>query len=519
MGKKQHRREFLTKASGVALAFPFVSRLQRSGLAAPGFDPSFGMAHQAISALKGGSISSSELLDHTLARIRKYNPKIEAFITLNEEEARRRAKLADAALVQGEPWGRLHGLPILVKDTFETAGLRTTSGSKLLENYLPARDAIAVARLKAAGAIVIGKTNMPEFASDMQSYNELAETTNNPWDLSRTPGGSTGGGAAALAAGFGFLELGSDIGGSIRTPCHFCGVYGHKPTLNLVPLKGHIPPAPGAWAPEQDLGVVGPMARSARDLRLELQVIGGPGPFENTAYSWALPDARGTALKDFRIGYVLDDPFCPVSPEVRDPLEKAIEKLRKAGAKLTEGWPEDYGPGEAFELYLRLLGAAFSDAITPEERQLMSENLESSWGHYAKGWLEGSSMTHEEWSARSGQRLKMRAIWQKYFQSQDTFLMPVNIVPAFAHDQELSFFERILATSAGARQYGDMLRWISPATLTGCPSTVAPVGQTADGLPVGIQILGPFMEDATPIALAECLAGALGGFASPPGFE
>ncbi len=500
------------------MAFPHIGALPRRGQKSSRFDPSFGAAHEAANALREGSISAIELVEHIFARIQQYNSKINAFITLNEEGARRRAKLADDALAQRKSWGPLHGVPVLIKDTFATAGLRTTSGSKQLERYLPTEDAIAAARLKEAGAIVVGKTNMPEFASDMQSYNELAGTANNPWGLERTPGGSTGGGAAALAAGFGFMELGSDIGGSIRIPCHFCGIYGHKPSLNLVSLIGHIPPLPGELRPLPDLGVAGPMARDARDLQLELDVIAGPAPEEARAYRWTVPAARRTSLSDYRIGYVLDDPFCPLSSEVRELLEAAIVSLRAAGAVLTEGWPQDYEPGKAFDLYLMLLAAAFSEAITAEERELMKDNIKAPWGNYAQGWLHGSDMFHAEWLTRSGQRLRLRAIWQHYFQRYDAFLMPVNFLPAFAHNQELSFFQRILATSDGSRQYGDMLRWISPATLTGCPATVIPIGRTASGLPVGLQIMGPFLEDATPLDLAEHFGRVLGGFSPPPGF-
>jgi amidase len=260
------------------------------------------------------------------------------------------------------------------------------------------------------------------------------------------------------------------------------------------------------------------MARSAQDLRLELEVIAGPAPEEAQAYRWVIPAARGGRLKDYRLGYVSGDPFCPVSPEVNESLVQAIEALRRAGADLTEGWPEGYDPGKAFDRYLMLLAAAFSEAFTAEERELMRDNVESCWGDYARRWLKGSGMPHAEWRAHSGQRLRSRAIWQQYFQTYDAFLMPVNLIPAFTHDHELSFFERTLTTPTGPRQYGEMLRWISPATLAGCPATVAPVGQTANGLPVGIQIMGPFLEDATPIDLAARFGEVLGGFGPPPGF-
>ena len=226
------RRAFLKTVAGMAAAAPFVSRMP--GIAAatgPDFDPDFGTASDATRAIRSGAISSREVTEHVYARIKKFNPRINAFVTLLEDQAMDRAKKADEALAAGRVWGPLHGLPILIKDVFPTAGVRTTSGSMMLENYIPTEDAVAVSRLKAAGAVILGKTNMPEFAGDLQSFNDVAGTTNNPWDLARTPGGSTGGGAAALAAGMGFLELGSDIGGSIRTPSHFCGIY-HNFTKN-----------------------------------------------------------------------------------------------------------------------------------------------------------------------------------------------------------------------------------------------------------------------------------------------
>ena len=506
------RREFLHQA---ALAAPFLARLPRAKAAERRFDPGFGTAREALRAMRTGVISCRELMERVYQRVHRLNPKVNAFLTLLEDQARERARQADEALAARRYWGALHGLPILIKDSFSTAGVRTTCGSRLLEKHVPAEDAVAVARLKAAGAIVIGKTNLPEFASDLQSYNALAGTTNNPWDAGRTPGGSTGGGAAALAAGFGFLELGSDIGGSIRTPSHFCGVYGHKPTLNLVPTRGHIPPPPGAVPVVPDLNVAGPLARGAQDLLLELQTIGGP---EAPAYRWSLAAPRGSRLWDYRVGYVLDDPFCPVGSDVRSALEAAVEALRKAGVELSPGWPAGYRPQDGFDTYLRLLAAFLASGTTEEEVQLLRRSTGAPWGHYAKAWLEGMELPHRRWLGHTEARLRARAVWQEYFQSHDAFLMPVNIVPAFPHDQKLTFFERSVATPEGSRLYADMLKWISPATLTGCPATVAPVGRTRQGLPVGIQILGPYLEDATAIDLAGRMADVTGGFEAPPGF-
>ncbi len=288
----KNRRDFLQTLTGLSLAAPYVSRFTQPSAAARRFEPDFSSAHDALRALREGTVSSRELTQIVYQRIRTHNPKVNTFVTLVEDLAMERARQADEARASGKNWGRLHGLPVLIKDAFETAGIRTTCGSRELERNVPKDDAVAVARLKAAGAIVVGKTNLPEYAGDLQSYNEVAGTTNNPWNAGRTPGGSTGGGAAALAAGFGFLELGSDIGGSIRTPCHFCGVYGHKPTLNVVPTRGHIPPLPGTVETATDLNVAGPMARSAQDLILELEVLGGVRPEEALAYRWQLEQAQ-----------------------------------------------------------------------------------------------------------------------------------------------------------------------------------------------------------------------------------
>ena len=518
------RRGFLKVATGIIAVAPLVSRFSRAeATAAQSFDPNFGTASEALRAIRGGVISSRELMAHTFKRIRQFNPKINAFVTLLEEPAMRRAAQADEALAAGKSWGPLHGLPILIKDVFETAGVRTTSGSKVFENYVPKNDAPVVARLKRAGAIIVGKTNLPEFAGDVQSFNNVAGTTNNPWDLTRTPGGSTGGGAAGLAAGFGFLELGSDIGGSIRTPAHFCGIYGLKPTLNVVPLEGHIPPPPGVELAVVDLPAAGPLARSAQDLRLELEVIAGPTAPEAKAYSYRLPPPRGARLKDYRLGYVLDDPFCPVAPEVKEVLAGTLDALRKHGAELLEGWPRGVDPQAMFDNYMRLVAGFFAPFIPPEELKLIHGLLESPWGYYARREIEGTEGSHKEWLEQSALRLKAREVWQEYFQTLDAFLMPEAFVPAIPHDHTpthtITFDQRTIATSQGPRPYGDIFRWISLATLTGNPAAVAPVGSTRGGLPVGIQIVGPYLEDATPIHVAGLLADVVGGFQAPPGFS
>jgi amidase len=488
------------------------------------FDPSFGNAIDAVKALQAGLISSRELMEHVFKRIKKHNAKINAFVTLNEENAMKRAMEADKAMTAGKIWGPLHGLPILIKDQFCTAGLRTTCGYKELEDFIPDYDAVPVSRLLKAGAIIIGKTNTPTAASDIQTYNPVAGTTNNPWDTTKTSGGSTGGGAAALAAGLGFLELGGDLAGSIRTPSNFCGVFGHKSSLNIVPVQGMIPPMPGLLPPSVDLtagfdlAVLGPLARSARDLKLELEIIAGPGTEEATAYRWSLPRARKTKLKEYRIGFVTDDPFCPVIPEINTILSNTIEALRKQGVQLREGWPEGIKPDQIYDIYLRLLGALFSTITKEKTIDVMKMLFDTAYGYYYKAMVGGITSSHKDWSLWSVTRLLVRAAWQEYFKDFDAFIMPANFITAFAHDHDPNMYGRIIATPGGPRFYGEAFKWISIATLAGCPATAVPIGRTKDNLPVGMQIMGPFLEDATTIDLAMKIEEDLGGFIMPPGF-
>jgi amidase len=299
----------------------------------------FASLTQAAEAIRDGKITSLELTEHIIQRIERHNPALNAIVTFTKTEAIAQAKAADEALARGDVLGPLHGVPITIKDCFEVAGVRTTAGAKRLSDHVPEEDAATVSRLRKAGAVILGKTNVPIYAGDWQSYNEIFGTTNNPWDLDATPGGSTGGGAAAVASGLSYLSLGSDIGGSIRIPSTFCGLYGHKPTLNILPYRGHIP---RRHAPL--LTVAGPIARSPEDLKLALTVMGGPDSEEAIAYSWALSPSRRESLSEYRIGYVLDHPSCPLSGEVSAAVQGAVEKLEGNVSALDEGWPPGVDP-------------------------------------------------------------------------------------------------------------------------------------------------------------------------------
>ena len=476
-------------------------------------------ALEAARAIRRGKVSSLELTKLILERIEKYNPTLNAVVTILKDDALNRARAADEALAKGELWGPLHGVPCTVKDTFETANVLTTAGSPDLASYIPKRDAVVVKRLRGAGAVIIGHTNVPLMASDWQSYNEVFGTSNNPWDHKLTPGGSTGGGAAALAAGLSYLSLGSDIGGSIRIPAHFCGLYGHKPSLNVVPSRGHIPPLPGTLIPPANLAVIGPLARSAADLKLALNIIGGPDSDEAIAYSWSLPPARGTRLSDYRIGYILDDPLCPVTSDVKEVLFQAVETLRKTGMDLEEGWPPGVNPSDQFKAYYFLLSSTYAyelqDDFLEESREQAAKQDDSYRTIGARAW----TLPHKHFQETNLKRIAARAIWQEYFRTHDAFLLPTAFIPAFPHDHTELFENRSLVTTEGSRPYLDLSFWISFATLTGLPATTAPIGLTKDGLPVGIQIIGPYLEDATPIDFAGKLTEIIGDFQPPEDYK
>jgi amidase len=373
-----------------------------------------------------------------------------------------------------------------------------------------------VARLLEAGAVLAGATNVPPGLGDWQTYNPIYGQTNNPWDVKRTPGGSSGGSAAALAAGMGYLSVGSDIGGSIRVPAHFCGLFGHKPTLDLVSLGGHVPGGgPGLPGFSTLLAVGGPLARSVEDLRMALKIIGGPVGWDAKAWKWQMPEPRGRSLKDFRVGYVIDDPIAPPTPEVKALLENAIARLERAGVRLKPGWPPGFKPAELLADYRFLLDAFFYSTAEPEEQERLRKNFSSS----INGKNSGALSSFAEWQQQNFRRLAFRAQWQAYFEQADVFLLPVAFTAAFPHDHSEPQEQRTIATSSGPRRYMELLNWIAAPTLTGCPATVAPVGRTGDGLPVGIQIMGPFWEDATSITFADLVARELGGFVAPKGYE
>jgi len=480
------------------------------------FDPAFGTALNAAAAIRDGKISSVELTQHTLRRIDAYEPALNAYVYLLRDQALAAAARADESLARGTATGALHGVPINVKESFAVAGQPCTWGIPALKKSRAPAHAVAVRRLLDAGAILLGGTNVPFQLKDHQTFNDIYGRTNNPWDLACTPGGSSGGTAASLAAGMAFLSIGSDIGGSIRGPAAFCGIYGHKPTLDLVSLAGHAPG--GADVPagfSTLLAAAGPLARSADDLALALEVLGGPEPPDSKAFRWSLPPARHRALRDFRIGYVLEDPAVRVSAETLAVLEAAIRACERAGAAVRPGWPEGFRLNELIEVYFFLLGAFDFSMTPPAEQEHARRGLRTKPEALARGVRSGFA----EWQQKNLARLVYREMWEDLFKSVDVFLSPTTFTTAFPHDPTPPDQRMIAMPEGGSQSFWNLLAYIAPATLTGCPATTCPVGLSRSGLPVGLQVMGPYLEDATPIAFARLLAQEIGGFQPPPKYK
>ncbi len=464
-----------------------------------------------LQALETNRISAVELLEATLRRHRACHAEINAVVATDLERARLRARAIDELRAKGEPLGPLAGLPMTIKDTFDVEGLPASSGLEANLHRHP-RDAGAVAAAKHADAVIWGKTNTPVLAGDWQTFNALYGTTNNPWDLERTPGGSSGGAAAALAAGVTSLEIGSDIGGSLRVPASFCGVFSHKPTWGMVSQAGHIPPKPGTIG-ERDLNVVGPMARSARDLRLLLSVL-EQGPLA--------AKAPAADLMEMKLGVWLDEPGFPLDGQVRDVIETLVDQLAKRGASIERIRPVD---GMALvAAYSLLLSSVLAEDMPRATFHAMQRlrgvaQLARRLGGRAAAWagpILARTATHAEWIAADEVRAKMGAQVRSLFGRLNAVIAPITPVTAFPHDHR-GFGARSLPTADGGHvPYLSMMNWIALATACGLPATAVPAGLAADGLPVGVQIIGPRAGDSRTLAIAQAIEDELGGFMQPP---
>lgn len=476
-------------------------------------------AVELVAACKRGEVGARELLDHYVARIERLNPALNAVVTLDVERARRAADAADTARARGETLGPLHGLPMTIKDTLETAGLRTTAGATLLSGHVPGTDATVVERARAAGAVIFGKTNTPTFAADVQTYNPIFGITRNPWNRERTCGGSSGGSAVAIAAGLAGAEIGSDIGGSIRAPAHCCGVYGHKPTHGIVPSRGHIPGPPGTLA-DYDLGVMGPIARSADDLALLLDVLAGPDASDAVGWRLALPPPRRRALRDYRVAVWMDDPFAPVDAEVQAHGAATVAALRKAGVAVDERARPVDDLGAVHRLYERLLWPILSGGMTPDEVTELARVADATPPddtNLFDRFTRAVTLRARDWIAVDEERQRIRRQWADFFTRFDVLICPIWPVPAIAHDHGETLLARTIRVNGRERSYIELLVWAGLVTMALLPATEVPIGRTPAGLPVGLQVVGPYLEDRTTIDFARGLATVIGGYVPPPG--
>ena len=473
-------------------------------------------------ALAANKVSAVELAQDAIGRIERHDARINAVCVRDFERALEAARAADAARARGENKPLL-GIPMTVKESYNVAGLPTTWGFPAQKDFTPPEDALSISRVKDAGGVILGKTNVPVALGDWQSYNEIYGTTNNPFDLGRTPGGSSGGSAAALAAGYGALSLGSDIGGSLRVPAFHCGVYAHKPTYNLVPARGHTAPPVPPIPLDRDLAVIGPMARSAADLALLLDVIAGPDPLEaGTAYRLALPPPRHGDLKNFRVLLIDTDPVLPTDKDVRAGIEKLAANLGKAGVAVTRASPLLPDFAASSRLYMRMLMSFLAASFPPEVyagAQAGAAQLAPGDTSLGAERLRGIALNHRDWLMADGARTRLRAQWRELFKTFDAVICPIMPTPAYPHDHSESQEKRRINIDGKDYVYPDQLAWPGIATLPGLPATAIPLGLTSEGLPVGVQIVGPWLEDRTPLKLAELIEREFGGFVPPPMFD
>jgi len=480
--------------------------------------PHFRSAKQLASDIRRRKIGCLEVLDLFLARVDRFNPQLNAIVASDVEAARRRARQADAALRKGKVWGPLHGVPMTVKESYDVVGMPTTWGLSELKDNMPPRNALAVDRLLGAGVVLFGKTNVPSWLADWQSFNPVYGTTNNPWDLSRAPGGSSGGSAAALAAGLTGFEAGSDIGSSIRNPAHYCGVYGHKPTYGIVPPRGQA--LPGRVA-QGDISVIGPMGRSADDLALGLSVMAGADEIDAAGWRLALPAPRRKALREFKVAVMLTDPVSEVDHEVQARVQAVAAFLAKKKAKVSDTARPAIDTAEAQRLYIFLLRAATAGRQTPEQFGRNAEIARGlrpdDEGYYAR-MTRANVAPHRDWLAANEARHKMRWRWAEFFRDYDLLLCPAAASAAFPHDHEGERHERTITVNGRRVPTTDQLFWAGYPGMAFLPSTVAPAGFSRAGLPIGVQIVGPQYGDRTCIELARLLEREFQGFVPPPGY-
>jgi amidase len=490
-------------------------------------DLTFLPAHQLAQLIRDRQTSSREIVEAHLTKIQQYNPQLNAVCTLDATNARHRAEAADAAIARGENWGALHGVPVTIKDIFETAGLRTTAGYIPLKDYIPSQDATAVARLRAAGAIILGKTNMAELAGDFQSTNSIFARVNNPWNLDYTPGGSSGGSAAAVAAGLSPLDLGNDFGGSVRQPAHCCGVYGLKPTDRRISTAGVIPETPGMPYCLRQMMTVGCLARSLADIRLCFRLIAGADPRRPDVPAIPLDTPSGRPLSALKIAWLDEWAEVPVAPEIRVGMQRVADKLSQAGAQVERWQPAQFDLPLIWTLYGRI-AAYVNNYAQPKDRYNIQRSLVLLFrtatqgdqklrelGNFSRFWPELLHPTLKGYFQTLTEREQVMAQMDAALEPWDVWLLPVAASPTFTHRPAWS------AVDVGGKAYPHGVAngaYTIPFNLTGHPAVTIPMGLTPGGLPMGLQIVGKRWQEMALIAIAEQLDQVIGGFQQPPGY-
>lgn len=479
-------------------------------------DLHFRSAAAIAEAIRRKDVSSLELTDHFIFRIERMDGAINAVVVRDFEGARAAARAADATLAQGRVIGPLHGVPMTTKESFDLTGMATTWGVPAMRNNIAAQDAEYVRKLKQAGAHFLGKTNVPFNLADFQSFNDIYGTTNNPWNHTRTCGGSSGGSAAALAAGFTALEIGSDIGGSIRNPAHFCGVYGHKPTWNVVSGQGQG--LPGMNAPSS-IAVVGPLARSAEDLALSMDLVAG-ADHNSAGWKLDLPRPSKQSLKEYRVAIWPTDAHMPVTVEIAERVRGIGDTLRRLGVRVSDTARPEIDLDHSNRVYHSLLWGEMSAGMSAAEKapfRAIVPSLASDDMSPPALFMRGALQEHADWQRANNERFLLRAIWRRFFADWDILICPIVPTTAFAHDHGDYLGRRIQVDNASF-DYMQQLFWAGQITVAHLPSTVFPTGPAKDGLPIGLQAVGAEFNDYITIDFARLLAREIGGFTPPPGY-
>lgn len=477
----------------------------------------FESAIELARMIRDREISSLELTRYFIARIERLDHAVNAVVVRDFDRALDAARAADAALARGEVLGPLHGLPMTIKEAYDVTGLATTWGAPSYRDNIASTDSAVARSFRAAGAHFLGKTNVPFMLGDFQSYNELFGTTSNPWDTTRAPGGSSGGSAAALAAGLTALESGSDIGGSIRNPAHFCGVYGHKPTWGIVSQQGHeLPPVPAA----PDMAVLGPMARSAEDLAVALDLMSGADTLDAPGWRLELPGPRSTSLRGLRVAVWPSDEVSPVDREIADRVQGVADFLASRGAVVSDRARPSFDPAAYRQTYVALvnaiIGAGMPDALY-EENKRRAAALDPDDTSKPAVMARTLVLDHRAWLRCNAERTRLRRQWKRFFEDWDILLCPIMATTAFCHDHR-PLHERTLQVNGEDQPYFQQVFWSSLATLAYLPATVFPTGTSRSRLPIGLQAIGAEFADHTTIELARLMAEEQGGFSPPPGF-